>query len=77
MNEDVETNWRGLPYRARRNEAPNADGSWTWLIEYKQAPTYGWGPRGRMTELPGGQFQWAGQVYPYAEAALRARARDL
>lgn len=30
-----------------------------------------------MTELPDGQFQWAGTLYPHAEAALRARARDL
>ncbi|MCP2032600.1 hypothetical protein L1277_002710 [Okibacterium sp. HSC-33S16] len=70
-----ETEYNGIPYRTTRSERSDEFGV-IWHIEYKQAKTYPWGPRGIMHERDG-RFFAGDRDFGTAHEALRYRAIHL
>lgn len=69
------TEIRGVPFSAEPNDRPNADGSWTWFVEYQQARGTGGHPLGEVTE-DGGRFERGGAAFGTLDEALAAAARE-
>lgn len=69
------TEIRGVPFRAEPSDRPNADGSWTWFVEYQQARGTGWHPLGEVTEVEG-RFERGGAAFGTLDEALAGADRD-
>ncbi|MCW2287021.1 hypothetical protein EDF60_1672 [Leucobacter luti] len=77
MSTVEEIEYRGLPYRAVREQgaATDPERGIRWTCEYQALPDRFWRPRGYFFEKDG-IFHLSGRTFDSANAALKFRARD-